>query len=147
VGVQQPNYGLDRLFGAKESYVEFTPDLLDKLEFEVRGKRLSGRFFFQEYEPAGGPGVGRYGNGKGAAIEHRSGKGRVLLIGSFPGGGYFRPHSAETKTFFAGLLEWAGVGQIARVSDPMLKARLHSGPGGDYLYLVNPTRQMRTATV
>ena len=29
VGTVQPNHGLDALFGARESYVEFTPDLLD----------------------------------------------------------------------------------------------------------------------
>ena len=28
VGVVQPNLGLDALFGAKEDYVEFTPDIL-----------------------------------------------------------------------------------------------------------------------
>ena len=31
-GETQPNYGLDEFFGARESYVEFTPDLLDKLD-------------------------------------------------------------------------------------------------------------------
>src|SRR5574340_1551946 len=38
VGTQQPNYALDKLFGARESYVEFTPDLLDKLVLQARGK-------------------------------------------------------------------------------------------------------------
>jgi beta-galactosidase len=31
VGTVQPNSGLDELFGAKESYVEFTPDILVRL--------------------------------------------------------------------------------------------------------------------
>ena len=31
----QPNYGLDVLFGARESYVEFTPDILGDLRFTV----------------------------------------------------------------------------------------------------------------
>ena len=30
-------WGLDELFGARESYVEFTPDLLDDLELNVLG--------------------------------------------------------------------------------------------------------------
>ena len=38
-GATQPNYGLDELFGARESYVEFTPDLLEKLSLEVQGKQ------------------------------------------------------------------------------------------------------------
>jgi beta-galactosidase len=147
VGVKQPNLGLDRLFGARESYVEFTPDLLDDLTLEVMAKRISGRFFLQEYEAEGGRVVGRYANGKPAAIEHQLGKGRVLLIGTFPGAGYFLHSGPETKAFFAGLLEWAGVRQMARVSDTAVKARIHSGEGGTYLWVVNPTRQLRTVTV
>lgn len=36
VGEVQPNLGLDRLFGAREKYVEFAPDLLENLTLEVR---------------------------------------------------------------------------------------------------------------
>ncbi len=147
VGTRQPNYGFNELFGARESYVEFTPDLLNNLTLEVQGKRVAGRFFLQEYEPAGGRVVGRYTNGKPAAVEHKFGKGRALLVGTFPGGGYFMHHAPETKAFFAGLLEWAGVRQMARVSDPMVKARLHDGPGGARLWVVNPTRAAKTVTI
>ena len=147
VGTRQPNYGLDRLFGARESYVEFTPDLLDNLSLEVAGKQVGGRFFLQQYEAAGGTIIGRYKDGNAAAIEHRAGKGRVLLIGTFPGAAYFLHHSQDTRAFFAGLLDWAGVKQIARVNDPQLKARVHSGAGGTYLWVVNPTRTPRTVTV
>jgi beta-galactosidase len=147
VGTQQPNHGLDKLFGATESYVEFTPDLLDNLTLQIQGKAVAGRFFLQEYEPAGGEIVGRYGNGKPAAVEHRVGDGRALLIGTFPGAGYFLHHGPQTRDFFAGLLDWAGIRPIARVNDNHLVARLHAGAGGDYLWVVNPTRQPRTAAV
>src|SRR5205085_12024357 len=49
-GTVQPYYGLDALFGAKESYVEFTPDLLDDLTFKVRGASVNGRYFLLAYE-------------------------------------------------------------------------------------------------
>lgn len=147
VGTRQPNYGLDELFGAKESYVEFTPDLLDNLTLQVQGRTVAGRFFMQEYEPAGGQVIGRYADGKAAAVEHRAGKGRALLIGTFPGAGYYLHHAPATREFFAGLLQWAGVRQMARVNDTQVIARLHRGPGGDYLWVVNPTRQTRTAIV
>ncbi|MBI3469852.1 MAG: beta-galactosidase [Candidatus Solibacter usitatus] len=147
VGVRQPNYGLDGLFGARESYVEFTPDLLDSLTLEVQGRKIAGRFFLQAYEPSGGTVAGRYADGKSAAVEHRAGKGRALLIGSFPGGGYFRHHAPDTKAFFAGLLDWAGIRQMVRVSDPLVKARLHSGPGGTYLWAINPTRARREVRI
>jgi beta-galactosidase len=54
VGTVQPNYGLDELFGAKESYVEFTPDLLENLTLQVRGAQIHGRYFLQSYALAGG---------------------------------------------------------------------------------------------
>jgi beta-galactosidase len=147
VGTRQPNQGLGQLFGARESYVEFTPDLLDDLTLEVQGRRVGGRFFLQQYELAGGRNVGEFAPGKVAAVEHRSGKGRTLLIGTFPGASYFLKHSSPTREFFAGLLQWAGLRQWSGVSDPMLRARLHQGRGGSVLWVVNPSREPRVATV
>src|SRR5260370_23559552 len=103
-GPKQPNYGLDQLFGARESYVEFTPDLLDNLSLIVQGKSIFGRYFLQEYETAGGQAAGSYSNGHIAAVENRFGNGRTLLIGTFPGAGYYPHHSSEANTFFAHLL-------------------------------------------
>src|ERR1700735_5158892 len=54
VGEVQPNLGLDELFGAKETYVQFTPDLLGKLSLTVRDQTIGGQFFLQEYALAGG---------------------------------------------------------------------------------------------
>jgi beta-galactosidase len=147
VGTVQPNSGLDALFGARESYVEFTPDLLEDLTLTVHGQNIHGRYFLQEYTPTTGKPAGTFRNGKIAAVENLSGKGRTLLLGSFPGAGYFRHHSPQTKAFFAGLLHWAGLRPRLQSSDPQLKARLHTGPGGTVLYIVNPTRQERPVTV
>jgi beta-galactosidase len=143
VGTRQPNYGMDELFGARESYVEFTPDLLEDLTFTVREQNINGRYFIQEYEPTTGRATGRYANGKVAAVENQFGKGRTLLIGSFPGSGYYRHSSPQSRTFFAGLLDWAGIRQNVTSSDPLVRARLHRGGGGNVLYVVNPTREER----
>jgi beta-galactosidase len=147
VGTVQPNLGLDRLFGARESYVEFTPDLLENLTLQVRGARINGRYFLQEYEPAGGAAVGTYDNGRIAAVENRYGKGRTLLIGTFPGAGYYRHHSPQSKAFFLDLLQWAGIARQVSSSDAGVRARLHTGTGGTYLWVVNPTRAARAATI
>jgi beta-galactosidase len=146
-GTVQPNLGLDRLFGARESYVEFTPDLLDKLTLTVRDKKIDGRFFLQEYTLAGGSAAGEYTNGHVAAVEHTSGKGKTLLIGTFPGGGYYLHHAPATREFFAGLLGWAGIEQQVRSSDPAVKARIHKGSGGAYAWVVNPTRTKRDVKI
>ena len=147
VGVRQPNLGLDSLFGATESYVEFTPDLLENLMLQVHGKQVGGRFFLQQFALAGGKQAGTYADGSIAAVEHAVGKGRTLLLGSFPGGSYFLNHAGGTRAFFAGLLAWAGVKPIAQVSEPGLQARFHTGDGGSYLWVVNPGRAERAVTV
>jgi beta-galactosidase len=147
VGVVQPNLGLDQLFGARETYVQFTPDLLGKLALTVQGKSIGGQYFLQEYELAGGQAAGQYANGHLAAVENSSGSGQTLLIGTFPGGSYFRNHAAGTREFFASLLAWAGVPPQVQSSDAKVKARLHQGAGGTYLWVVNPTRIARTVTI
>jgi beta-galactosidase len=147
VGTVQPNMGLDQLFGARESYVQFTPDILDKLTLSVQDKQIGGGYFLQEYAPAGGKPVGWYANGHVAAVERASGNGKTLLIGTFPGGSYYRTHSPATREFFAGLLTWAGVQPQVKSSDEVVKARLHKGAGGTYVWVVNPTRTERTVKI
>jgi beta-galactosidase len=146
-GEMQPNLGLDRLFGAREEYVEFTPDLLEDLALKVRDSRIHGRFFLQQYSIREGRQAGTYDNGAVAAVENDYGHGKALLIGTFPGAGYFRHPDNESKKFFARFLEWANVVPRVQSSDPDLVARLHVGPGGKYLWLVNPTRTDRVVTV
>src|SRR5690348_10061948 len=126
-GTTQPNDELDQVFGARERYVEFTPDLLDNLLLEVNGHRIYGRYFLQEYQPSGGRAVGHYTNGHIAAIENRYGKGRTFLIGTFPGGGYYLHHSPEAKAFFAELLKLASVKPQLQTNNGATQARLHTG--------------------
>jgi beta-galactosidase len=151
VGQQQPNFGLDELFGARQADVEFTPDLLKDLRLTVRDTPLWGGVFMQSYEPTTGTAAGHYEDGRVAAVEHRFGKGRTLLIGTMPGAGHFfhadgakeqggQPLSAA---FFAGLLRLGerATPQHVAVSDPRIKARLHAGEGGVSLWVANPTRE------
>jgi len=147
VGVVQPNLGLDQVFGARESYVQFTPDLLGKLTLTVRGTEVGGQYFLQEYKLAGGQAAGQFANGHIAAVEHNFGSGKTLLIGTFPGGGYYRNHAAGTRDFFAGLLAWGGIRQQVQSSDAAVKARLHTGAGGTYVWVVNPTRTARSVKI
>ena len=147
VGEVQPNLGLDRLFGAVEKYVEFTPDLLENLTLHVRGEKINGRYFLQEYSTEDGRVLGTFDNGAVAAVENEFGKGKTLLIGTFPGAGYYLHHSEGTREFFKGLLEWGNVSQGILSSDPEVKVRLHEGPGGRYLWVINPERTPREVTI
>jgi beta-galactosidase len=147
VGTVQPNLGLDQLFGATQTYVQFTPDILGKLTLTVNSKQIGGAYFLQEYKLSGGREMGRYANGHIAAVENSSGQGKTLLIGTFPGGSYYRNHSPATREFFAGLLTWAGIEPKVQSSDPEVKARLQTGAGGTYLYVVNPSRTPKTVKI
>jgi beta-galactosidase len=142
VGAVQPNYGLDEVFGARETYVEFTPDISNDLTMEVKGSKIYGRFFRQDYELRGGNAVGHYANGNVAAVEHTFGNGRTLLIGSFPGAGYYHHHAAPTRDLFATLV----TPQLA-IDDKSVQARLHQGFGGTYLWVTNQTRNSRTVKI
>ena len=147
VGTTQPNLGLDRVFGARESYVEFTPDLLEGLTLTVGGNPAPGRYFLQAYRAAGGSAAGSYSDGQVAAVEHQFGKGRTLLIGTFPGAGYFVHPTEDGTRFFAGILRWAKAKQRLSIKGAGIQARLHTGAGGTYLWIVNPGRAPAAADV
>ena len=143
-GVVQPNLGLDRLFGATQEYVEFVPDLLEDLVFEVEGVgKVHGGLYLQSYRVKGGASraVGWYDDGRIAAVENAYGKGRTRLVGTVPGYGYDRHPDQASRKFFSNILLWAGKEQHVRLEDSRLTARLHHGEGGTYLWVTNPTKE------
>jgi len=146
VGTTQPNLGLDELFGARESYVEFTPDLLGDLRVHLQGMPVWGGIFMQAYEPTTGTPIGWYEDGRVAAVDHACGRGRTRLIGTMAGAGYAahrddRFPTGEPAAFWTAALSFAGKTQHVRCSNPRVKARLHDGTGGTYLWVANPTRR------
>jgi beta-galactosidase len=147
VGTVQPNFGLDEVFGAREKFVEFVPDISEQMTLEVKGNKIYGRYFRQDYDLHGGKPAGQYPNGNTAAVENTFGRGRTLLMGSFPGAAYFLHHAPETKQLFAGFLQFAGLSPQVTIDDNSLQARLHQGPGGTHLWITNPTRSAKKVTV
>ena len=97
VGETQPNYGLDALFGCRQTAVEFDPDLSEDLQFELHGHQLFGRYFRQEYETAGGTAVGHFAGGAVAAVENRAGAGKTLIDRHFSGRGLLPPQGRASQ--------------------------------------------------
>ena len=91
----------------------------------------------QAYQPTTGTPVGWYADGRVAAVENGYGRGRTLLLGTMPGAGNVA-HADDNAAFFASLLDQQ---QQVRSSDARIKARVHAGAGGLYLWVANPTRQ------
>ncbi|MBI3697354.1 MAG: beta-galactosidase trimerization domain-containing protein [Acidobacteria bacterium] len=146
-GVKQPSLGLDEVFGARETDVEFMPDLANDLRFRFGAAQVRGRLYRQSYQTASGTAVGWYGDDSVAAVENRRGKGRTRLVGTFPAAAYFRRPDDATREYFRDMLAWAGGKPHCQCSDRQLIARLHSGDRGTYLWVLNPTRAAISATV
>lgn len=147
VGEVQPNLGLDELFGCREEYVEFTPDILDDLEMNVLGAFTWGGGFLQAYETTGGMAAGWYEDGRVAAVTNRYGKGETLLMGSMPGRGYTVHHGERCGRFYEKLMAFCGLTPRFKVSDNRIRVRLHSGDGGDYLWIANPLKGRQVPVV
>ncbi|HUZ16969.1 MAG TPA: beta-galactosidase [Spirochaetia bacterium] len=140
VGEVQPNFGLDALFGAVQSDVEFMPDILKELSFHFDGDRVQGGTYLQTYRPTTGTARGFLSDGSVVAVEHSYGTGKTLLVGTFPSEAYYRTQDGATGRFFAGVLAWAGIEQAVVSSLPDVTARLSEGDDGLYLWALNSSR-------
>lgn len=147
VGTVQPNNGLDAVFGVREDEVEFMPDIGDRIRFEFDGKPVKGGGFLQSYAPTSGTARGRFDDGRTAVVEHSFGAGRTLLVGTNPGIAYFKESNADNLRYFADVLTWAGRTPQVRLSNPVLQARLHEGPEGRILWVLNPSRETQQSSV
>jgi len=146
-GEKQPNLGLDKLFGATQEYVEFTPDLLEKLQLNTDNiKGISGGVVLQTYKLTTGKVAGKYEDGRIAIVDNSFGKGKVKLIGTMSGIGYFNNKNDNSKAFFKSLLKWAGKEQQL-TSTGNLVARIHDGNGGTYIWVVNNQMEAQQMTL
>lgn len=147
VGQAQPNFGLDAVFGVTQDEVEFMPDIGERIRFDYRGQRVRGGGLLQSYAPTTGTALGHFEGGRCAVVENRFGKGRTLLVGTNPSIGYYETSSEENRHYFEEVFAWTGRDAHVRLDDAQLFARIHEGPAGRFLWLVNPTAQDRRTAV
>ena len=147
-GENQPNYGLDELFGAIEERVQFTPDLLEDMKFSAGSKKLKGGVYLQAYKPTTGKISGTYEDGSAAVIDNHYGSGKTRLIGTSPGyGNYGTMEDDDTYDYFGSLLKWAGKKQHVKCSDSRLVARLHTGRDYKVLWVISSAREDVSAEI
>jgi len=141
VGTQQPNHGLDAVFGVREDEVEFMPDIGDRIAFTFAGQNIRGGGFLQSYKTNGGKALGEFSDGGTAVVDHSFGSGRTLLVGTNPSIGYFTRSEPGNLQYFEKVMAWAGRAPRVRVSDNCVQVRLHEAEGRRVLWLLNPTRE------
>lgn len=147
VGTVQPHNGLDAVFGARETEVEFMPDIADRYHFEWAGNTITAGGYLQSYSPTTGTALGRFTDGRIALVENTFGKGRTLLAGTHPGATYFRQSNKENLRWFADAFAWTGRTRHVETGNRTVHSRLHTGPTGGALWLVNESREPQQVTV
>ncbi len=141
----QPGLGMDDLFGVKEEYVEFVPDLLKDFSFEYEGKRVWGGEYLQTYRAEETEILCRDEEGRVIGVQHDYGRGKAILIGTSPSKGYME-HSLEKPYSLAyDLALKVGVKPYIRSGNPLLRIRLQCSKQELYLWIINPTKTTQTA--
>jgi beta-galactosidase len=90
---------------------------------------------------------GTYADGSCAVIENTFGKGRTLLVGTFPSVGYADSNGAESAAYFSKVLAWSGVKPQISVSTPVVTARLHKSAEYTYLWALNASAQDQQVSI
>ena len=136
-----PGLGLDELFGAVEDEMEYVPTLTmgdaPPPAIAWNSMRISCSIYQEKLITRGGTPVAEYVNGGIAVVDNKYGKGKTRLIGTFPGATYIQSLDHEPELFIRDALRYAGVGPGIEPLDTTIKARLHKGPAGDFLWVVN----------
>ena len=90
-------------------------------------------------------------DGEPAMVASRHGKGEALFIGSYIGWGNQPEQQSDNTEFIRRLADWAGVTKPVSTSrdgsTALLLARLHHGPQGYVLFLVNHDSTAQDATL
>jgi beta-galactosidase len=118
-----PGFGLEKVFGAKEKLIR----PVEKAKILVApaadlpglapGTTIVAEAFEEDLEPLpSGRVLAKFANGEPAIVEHKFGKGRAILVGSFPALAYQRQLNASTKRLLLALARSAGVSPEVEVS-------------------------------
>ncbi|MHB8056048.1 MAG: beta-galactosidase trimerization domain-containing protein, partial [Candidatus Aminicenantales bacterium] len=138
-----PGGGLADVFGCRESELKplaktapMTIAAADEsLPLLKAGDKLDALFFEEAFDVFGPSSriLARFENGTPAMVASTFGKGKALIVGSFPGSAYHHFKNPANGAFFAGLADWVGVRKpvVIESSDPedLIEGRILEGSG------------------
>jgi beta-galactosidase len=115
------------------------------------GDTLDALFFEESFDVFGKTSqvLAEFSDGRPAIVYAPFGRGRAMIVGSFPGSAYFHFKNPNNGRFFAGLAEWLKVGKpveaTAAETEALVEARLLEGDG--YKILLGFNRGEKAAAV
>lgn len=137
-GERQPNNGLEEMFGVSEKRVEFVPDLMEDMYFELMEETVCGGGYLQTYNLVGAKEAAVW-QGDTIAAVNRFGSGKTLLIGTNISYCYYKNPGRMSCAVFSKLLDFAGISQAVKTSDREIIARIHQKADKRYLWILNPS--------
>lgn len=152
-----PGAGLAEIFGGREKqirpadrlhlFVEAVPELPGFASREL----VTSEAFQEDLDPRPGSTVlAHFGNGAAAMTEKSYGRGKAILIGSFPALSYQRQHDASTRRFLLALARGAGVAPAVDVTGTGIdevEVRRLVGDRGEFVFVFNHAPTAADATV
>ncbi|MBH1939489.1 beta-galactosidase [Mobilitalea sibirica] len=148
---QQPNRNFKEKFGYRQSKVHLGPDKHKELIIQTNKGPIHGGVYRQEFEVIGQSTcvTGTYPDGKNAVVCDTYGKGRIMMVGSMPGYGYYLNEDTETRNWFQSLLTFGGKRQRLRINgNPGVIGRVWEDHNKNiYLWVLNSTEYDREVEV
>jgi beta-galactosidase len=150
-----PGAGLHEVFGVREKQVWMRrePQLLMADGHALRGALYASTVDVLSKDAR----VLGTSDSEPAVVASRYGNGATLFIGSYIGWGNQPEEQRDNVTFIRGLADWAGVtppveatshvGTARGGTPPLLVARLHEGPAGYVLFVINHDSAGQDATI
>jgi beta-galactosidase len=138
-----PGGGLEEVFGCRESELKplaktapMTVAAADEaLPLLKAGDKLDALFFEEAFDVFGPSSriLARFENGTPAMVASTFGKGKAMIVGSFPGSAYHHFKNPANGEFFAGLADWIGVRKPVEVvssdKEILVEGRILEGTG------------------
>jgi hypothetical protein len=91
--------------------------------------------------------IGRFADGRPAAVRAAFGKGEAIALGSYLSTAYNAKPTPQARKFFEGLLDWAGVQRPVEVSGAEVEVRMLESGDSLIVFVFNHSGQPVTPAI